>query len=87
MNDIKNEDGFSSDRDEKINKNIFVDSISIEDTNNKNNKITPFRDLDETLTDIEKYVTYLEKNLKNLKTGIRESLGNAVKQEFSSLLN
>ena len=62
-------------------------SRKIRDLTNKNDKITPFKYLDETLTDIENYVGYLEKNLKDLKGIVQDSVGNAVKQEFSSLLN
>jgi hypothetical protein len=87
LNYNKNIDGNSIEKEEKINNNFFRDSISVEEMNNKNNKITPFRYLDDTLTDIENYVLFLEKNLKNLKYAVKETIGNAVKQEFSSILN
>ncbi len=83
----KNIYGNWSEKEERVNNNIFQNSISLEEMNNKSNKITPFRYLDDTLTEIENYVNLLEKNLKNLKYAVKETIGNAVKQEFSSILN
>jgi hypothetical protein len=52
-----------------------------------NNKITPLRQLEDTLTDIEKYIRHMENTLQHLKITMQESIGNAVKQEISSLLH
>ncbi len=87
MNSYKNNQGDPIEKEEKVINNIFKDSISFDEMNNKSNKITPFRYLDDTLNDIETIVGTLEKNLKNLKHVVKETIGNAVKQEFSSLLN
>lgn len=90
-NDKNNNNENAMDKDDRnknnmINKNN-ISNLEIDENINKSNKNTPFKYLDETLTEIENYVKHLEKNLRELKYGLKESIGNAVKQEFSSLLN
>jgi hypothetical protein len=51
------------------------------------NRLTPFRELEETLTEMEKYVKHLEMVYTHLKTSLQESVCNAIKQEFNSLLH
>jgi len=86
-NNSDKDNSMEKDRTFLLRQESMENSRKIRDLTNKNDKITPFKYLDETLTDIENYVGYLEKNLKDLKGIVQDSVGNAVKQEFSSLLN
>jgi hypothetical protein len=73
------------DRDEIRFENVR-DSVFNEEFN-KNNKITPFRFVEDTLTEVEKQIRHLENMLDQIKNSVQESVANAVKQEISSLLH
>jgi len=53
----------------------------------KNWRVTPFKDLEENIKEIEKYLDDLNSVLDNIKSSIQESVSNAVRQEFSALLH
>jgi hypothetical protein len=57
------------------------------DEPNRFNRITPFREFEESLSEIEKYVKHLEDIFKKLKDSLQESVTNAIKQEFNALLH
>lgn len=67
-------------------KNNDNNNLFYEDPN-RNNKITPFRILEDSLTEIEKYVRHLDSVLEHLRNTLQESVTNAVKQEISALLH
>jgi hypothetical protein len=87
MKKNSNKDNSSEKDKEFLQRQDSIISRKIREISNKNNKITPFKYLDETLIEIENYLSQLEKNVKDLKSIVQDSVGNAVKQEFSSLLN
>jgi hypothetical protein len=53
----------------------------------KNWRVTPFKDLEDNIKEIEKYLDDLNLLLDNIKSSIQESVSNAVRQEFSALLH
>lgn len=57
------------------------------DEPNRYNRITPFRELEETLTEVEKYVRHLNNVYDHMKSSLEESISNAIKQEFNALLH
>jgi len=53
----------------------------------KNWKVTPFKELEDNIKEIEKYLDEMNSLLDNIKDSIQESVSNAVRQEFSALLH
>jgi hypothetical protein len=81
-----NEIGVSSDNKHNFYYEDQVHSNFLDDPN-RNNRITPFRELEDTITEIEKYVRHMEVLYDYLRNSIHESVSNAVKQEITSLLH
>lgn len=75
----------------KSQKDSIIFNASNVDNNIENNKqmskMTPFKDLEDNIFEIQKTVEGLKLMLKMLKETINETISNSVKQEISSLLH
>lgn len=68
-------------------KGTFMNMNYIPEDPVRSNKVTPLRYLEDAVTEIEKYIKHMDLTLQQLKETLQESVGNAVKQELSSLLH
>jgi hypothetical protein len=70
-------------KEDRVAKNF----LNLMEDNTRSNKTTPFRYLEDTISEIERYVNHLDDLYKHIKDSLSESIITAVKQEISGLLN